>query len=470
MPRSAGKHCPAEKKARGSRARKTGRGDHKHENLILTPSIHDKSTVYTKAWEKRRKTSSATSIRSELGKDVPLETFPAALVLPDDDLAEYPRYPPQSLLSWLREPERNEFTSRRRTIYVATAQAGEFMVDWAEPSTTTSKPKGGPGEVARPNTKVVMAYLQAFYHGVPVKQLQVPLQFTTWTDCNPKSGPRRRGQLIHTISAIGINTSTECIRIRTRKSHDGVFAHQLNLDDLLDVCISILPDDAFALLLIVDQDMYQHEDDEFCCGIAAGGSRVAVVSTARYNPLVDQQQEIDREHPWPASHCAAYVEKLCRKADGASRKRKHADTTATPTTINLTSTSAPAKPSPLHAAITAHNSLPPLTSVASPQALHILWLSRVCRTSSHELGHCIGIDHCVFYACIMQGSASIKEDARQPPYLCPVDLAKMLRATGADERERYRALLTFCEAWEEKEGGHMFAGFAGWLRGRMEEA
>jgi archaemetzincin len=307
---------------------------------------------------------------------------------------------------------------------------------------------------------------------MPVKQLQDPLQFTTWTN-SQKSGPRRSGRLIHTTSAIGINTSTECIRIRTRKSHDDAFTNQLNLDDLLDVCISVLPDDAFALLFIVDQDMYQHDDDDFCCGMAAGGSRVAVVSTARYNPLLDQRQEIDRTHAWPASHCAAYVEELCRNADGPSKptpKRKQPDTTATSTIINLTSNSMSAKLSPLHAAITAHNSLPPLTSTASVEALHILWLSRICRTASHELGHCLGIGHCVFYACNMQGSASIKEDARQPPYLCPVDLAKMLRATGADERERYQALLGFCEAWEEKEGGHMFAGFAGWLRGRMEGA
>jgi len=68
----------------------------------------------------------------------------------------------------------------------------------------------------------------------------------------------------------------------------------------------------------------------------------------------------------------------------------------------------------------------------------------------------------------MQGSASIKEDARQPPYLCPVDLAKVLRATGTDGCERYRVLLEFCKAWEGKEGGHMFASFAGWLRGRIK--
>lgn len=451
-----------------------------HENLILIPSIHGQSTVYHKAWEKRRKTLSITSVKGDFGKEVSSDAFPAPLVLPNDDLALDPCYPPQSFLSWLREPERNELTTEKRSIYIAIAQAAEFMIDWVEPVITTSQSKsrpqeaGKPGQeskIAQPDIDDMVAYLQAFYHGMPVKRLQSPLQFTTWNNESSKTSIRRKGQLVHAISAIGLNTSTECIRIRARKSPDGAFAHQLNLDDLLDVCISILPDDAYALLLIVDQDTYEHDDDEFCCGRAAGGSRVAVVSTARYNPLLDQQQEIDQAHPWPASHCDAYVKKLCHKADGPSkstRKRKHADPTATPTTINLISTSTPEKPSPLRSAITAHNSLPPLTSVASPEALRTLWLSRICRTASHELGHCLGIDHCVFYACNMQGSASIKEDARQPPYLCPVDLAKVLRATGTDGCERYRVLLEFCKAWEGKEGGHMFASFAGWLRGRIK--
>jgi archaemetzincin len=66
----------------------------------------------------------------------------------------------------------------------------------------------------------------------------------------------------------------------------------------------------------------------------------------------------------------------------------------------------------------------------------------------------------------MQGSASLAEDAQQPIYLCPLDLAKLLHATGADVVDRYAALLAFC-----KEQGHsaMFAAFGAWLRARIEE-
>ncbi|KAE9044155.1 hypothetical protein PF010_g14428 [Phytophthora fragariae] len=102
---------------------------------------------------------------------------------------------------------------------------------------------------------------------------------------------------------------------------------------------------------------------------------------------------------------------------------------------------------------------------ASSQSDGTLWLARVCRTASHELGHCFGMDHCVYYACSMQGSAGLSEDARQPPYLCPVDLAKVLCATGADTSDWYRALLKFCERFEDQD--RTFAAFSAWLRHRL---
>ncbi|OWZ23232.1 hypothetical protein PHMEG_0001894 [Phytophthora megakarya] len=104
---------------------------------------------------------------------------------------------------------------------------------------------------------------------------------------------------------------------------------------------------------------------------------------------------------------------------------------------------------------------------ASSQSDATLWLARFCRTASHELGHCFGMDHCVYYACSMQGSAGLSEDARQPPYLCPVDLAKMLHATGADSTDRYKAILSFCESFEGQD--KTFAAFSAWLRCRIQQ-
>lgn len=95
-----------------------------------------------------------------------------------------------------------------------------------------------------------------------------------------------------------------------------------------------------------------------------------------------------------------------------------------------------------------------------------LWLGRVCKTASHELGHCFGMDHCVYYACVMQGTSGLTEDAGQPPYLCPVDLAKLFRVTGADEKAHDTALLAFCERWRHDK---LLAAFAAWLKVRLAE-
>ncbi len=66
----------------------------------------------------------------------------------------------------------------------------------------------------------------------------------------------------------------------------------------------------------------------------------------------------------------------------------------------------------------------------------------------------------------MQGSASLEEDVKQPPFLCPVDLRKVLVATGGAAIERYEALLKFCER-KDASLAHMFVAFAAFLRQRL---
>ncbi|KAJ5111546.1 hypothetical protein N7532_002081 [Penicillium argentinense] len=80
------------------------------------------------------------------------------------------------------------------------------------------------------------------------------------------------------------------------------------------------------------------------------------------------------------------------------------------------------------------------------------------RTASYQLLHCFGIAHRVYYASSMQGSASVCEDARQPPYLCPVDLAKVIYATSITVLGRYRSLLEFFSKTKNK-GHKLFCFF-----------
>jgi archaemetzincin len=430
-----------------------------HSSLVVDPSAHALIAGYARPDEGKRIAATTTSGRvpnkSSKGKlqtrnssqnleSVPSPfAFPAPLVLPEDDLANDPTWPAQSLRSWIQLKDRNEVTPDRRTLYVAAAPTPDstisgFVDRWCEPC----HPQEQASKIAQPKSSDVAEYLQAFYHGMTVKQFPQKLRFISWDDKITTKAPE----------FIGLATDDECVRIRTRACLDGAFERQLNLDDLLDACISMLPDDAYSLLLLVNHDMYESDDDLFCCGRAYGGSRVAVVSSARDNPTI--AGDVDLEHAWPASHCSSFIQSF----NSGKKKSKAAEQ-------EHTTRSAEEADSPLRAAVSAHAALPSVAAFPSLQTLSGLWFGRVCFTASHELGHCFGLDHCVYYACAMQGGSSIAEGTRQPPYFCPVDLAKVLRATGASGTDRYRALLQFCE---RRVDVHIFSAYAAWIRRLLE--
>ena len=177
-------------------------------------------------------------------------------------------------------------------------------------------------------------------------------------------------------------------------------------------------------------------------------------------PTSTPRRDVERVHAWPASHCSAYIDSCCG-APATKTKRKRADATIAASVPTASSAAALPPPStaPLQAAVAAH-----LAAAPGPAGL---WLGRLCRTASHEVGHCFGLDHCVYYACAMQGTACVAEDARQPPYLCPIDVAKVLRATGAQEADRDTALLAFCRGHS---GSQLFAAYAAWLEAKLATA
>ncbi|TVY19484.1 Archaemetzincin-2 [Lachnellula arida] len=445
-----------------------------HEKLTFSPSSNAAIAGYKRQTLQQRTAAASTQVikaNSSSAEAAKPSTFPAPLVLPEDELSWDPSDPPQSLRSWSRGKDRNKITPERRTVYLAAPPSFSpevsFAQKWSQPKAARARSRAGEGVKVKVEVQDVLQYLQAFYHGLPVKLLPSPNPiFTNDVDDdmdvdpppNPATGnPKRQTLWLNTHTPAG------CVGIRSRPTPKGEFSHQLNLNDLLDAAIEILPTDAYAVLMLVEHDIYEDEEDDFACGRAYGGSRIAVISTARYNPLLDVKQGIEREHGWPASHCERYI-KWC--VDGLeevggngnkSRKRDEGESSGE----NITS--------PMHAALAAHNSLPSLAQgkpSPSAAALSALWLARACRTAAHELGHCFGIAHCVYYACAMQGTASIVEDARQPMYLCPVDLAKVLHATGADVMERYRALLAFCGGKNE---GQVFRAYGAWIEARLGE-
>jgi archaemetzincin len=62
----------------------------------------------------------------------------------------------------------------------------------------------------------------------------------------------------------------------------------------------------------------------------------------------------------------------------------------------------------------------PETKESDTQALR-----RGCSTLAHETCHMLGMEHCIFYECLVCGSNSLEESDRRPLRLCPVCLKKL---------------------------------------------
>lgn len=72
-----------------------------------------------------------------------------------------------------------------------------------------------------------------------------------------------------------------------------------------------------------------------------------------------------------------------------------------------------------------------------------LLLKRSLRVLSHETAHMFGLQHCIFYRCVMNGSNHLQESDSRPLHFCPVCLSKLQYSVGFDVIERYRALFDF---------------------------
>ena len=72
-----------------------------------------------------------------------------------------------------------------------------------------------------------------------------------------------------------------------------------------------------------------------------------------------------------------------------------------------------------------------------------LILRRSCKVLVHETGHMFGLQHCIFFRCVMNGSNHLKESDSRPLYLCPVCLRKLHHSVGFDFISRYKNLYRF---------------------------
>ncbi|KAL4980801.1 hypothetical protein BDW66DRAFT_124865 [Aspergillus desertorum] len=295
------------------------------------PSLQDRQDAIKPSSAKKKTPAPATRTDPE--------HFPGPLVLPGDELAVTPEYSSQSFQEWYEEEERNPVTVKRRTVYLIgppnVDRSTEEVAHWTfspltGPKTGTETENvaeaGKEGALKPPAVDDILPYISAFFHDLPVRELKPPpskWKFMPWIEERSKRSKKE--------SYIALTTPKgEAIRIRTRPcpASDQLYPRQLNLDDLLDVATSILPKDAYALCMLVHHDLFEDDEDIIVCGRAYGGSRVPVVSTARYDPLLDEALGVDRDYAWPGSHCVSYTAGICKDhghdgdATGAERKRK----------------------------------------------------------------------------------------------------------------------------------------------------
>lgn len=71
-------------------------------------------------------------------------------------------------------------------------------------------------------------------------------------------------------------------------------------------------------------------------------------------------------------------------------------------------------------------------------------LERTIKTAVHEIGHILGMMHCIAYECLMNGSNHREESDRRPLYLCPVCLKKLVWNLQLDPLARYEKLEALC--------------------------
>ncbi|MBI3723711.1 hypothetical protein HY251_07120 [bacterium] len=65
---------------------------------------------------------------------------------------------------------------------------------------------------------------------------------------------------------------------------------------------------------------------------------------------------------------------------------------------------------------------------------------RAFQLVAHELGHILGMAHCIYYKCLMNGTNSLEESDGAPCHLCPVCEEKLVWNLGLDRPGREGAL------------------------------
>ena len=90
-----------------------------------------------------------------------------------------------------------------------------------------------------------------------------------------------------------------------------------------------------------------------------------------------------------------------------------------------------------------------------------LMFRRSVKVLAHETAHMFGLNHCIYFHCLMNGSNHLDESDHRPLHLCPVCLHKLHFSVGFDVVKRYEGLAQFY-----RQVG--FEDEAGWISRRLQ--
>ena len=180
------------------------------------------------------------------------------------------------------------------------------------------------------------------------------------------------------------------IKLKFRSEGD---ARQLNCPALLSDLAKFIPSDGLCLIGLTMYDLYEAKPDLFVAGLASGRERVALFSFARYDPCLTFSQEF-----W---HVLSTNKRLEKNLSRDERKK--------------------------------------------------IVMGRSCKLLVHEIGHLMGLDHCIHYQCCMNGSGHLEEDFAQPMFLCPICLRKLRKLTNCDVKKRYEDMGKFFDTLDMTE-------------------
>jgi predicted Zn-dependent protease len=168
----------------------------------------------------------------------------------------------------------------------------------------------------------------------------------------------------------------ECEIAGRISANDSTPRFQCHVDGLLTEIAAVRDDgsyngqeisNAFALIGVTMSDLFSGDTDLFIAGMAAGGSKVAVLSLARYHPHVKMCPfHWDDFSFMPSASAYSYHED--------NKKRRAGGVTSAPLFDSLS------------------------------QKSKGEYIRRAGKLIVHEICHVYGIDHCIHYHCLMNGT------------------------------------------------------------------